>query len=884
MEALLYLDLSTGNLTETLNGSRFNFQPLTFGDTLSIGLRFAKREAGVISEVSRDVQSLHCSIGRIDARPEFGTWGFKIGSDNADVVTGLAHNVKGATIASAINSLTLPSGLGTATVEEKSGSWLIRFADETTDTPVTIVSHGSNTLFPVSHVKHATYQEGGKWVHELRLVQSPVASTSSSSRVLPPAPSVTTLQNGGEDTGSGAVWNEIQDLYISPTFRGLYQIKRGYKRTGLLNIADGAAEIAAALQPLADEGGVFVVTNPESNHAHIEFAGTMAGTNQSPLVVEVYSAPEGDLTFHLDLGRPALAALLRREPEVTLPIEIYASITDENDEETDRKRKLYQGEVTIRRELHWDGLATSQDLDWLRPPLPEQYRGFNYSQINSGVLHYADSYGNNSATVLTVDHNLDAEDVNVIVKDNDTGLLLALGTDYTVDITSSDSLTVTSLVGAPDVDQWRIAVMALGEASSFDPHTHDIDEITGLQTILDAMGADIADLKSRAGLGALPIRSASDTGIAATWQLPEIFEVYPDRYPVAVPTGRLVELDPTPLTRAQGLLAAVHDASTESLPLPIPAPASALVGRVFRNQSGSTVRLPGGKGHSSVDLKANEFAACDGRIWYPVTRYGEHASGTTFTTNYASDANRLNATDNELPDGTLVRVSTTGTLPTGLSANIDYQVINRTDDTIELAAVGSTTPITLTGNGTGTHTVTRITETSYYPRNFERTLFTIHVNDRQLRLRKKFEMRFALEAAVLKANTSAFWTLAIEVGERTEDSTPATTGHNLDAIVWRGTPMLEQKLVITPVSAIHQFGMRVERYSVSGVDTLKATGLAYGDEVGCVAPKSANFALRARLIRFDTEDSVSSPTGFVAIRGLSLQSQGATNHGAAEVS
>ena len=242
MEALLYLDLSTGNLTETLNGSRFNWPKLTFGDTLSIGLRFAKREAGVISEVSRDVQSLHCSIGHKDLRPEHGTWGFKIGSDNADSVTGLQHNVKGAPIATAINALTLPSGLGTATVEERTGSWLIRFADETvasTDTPVAIVSYGSNTLFPTSHVKHSTFQESGKWVHELRLVQSPVASTSSSSRVQPPPPSISTLQNGGEDESSGAIWNEVQDLYIPPSFRGLYQLKRGYKRTGLLSLADG---------------------------------------------------------------------------------------------------------------------------------------------------------------------------------------------------------------------------------------------------------------------------------------------------------------------------------------------------------------------------------------------------------------------------------------------------------------------------------------------------------------------------------------------------------------------------------------------------------------------------------------------------------------------
>lgn len=891
MESTLFLDLSTKQLSETLGGSRWSFPELTYGEEITIGLRFSKRDSGVVSEVSRNVEEISCSIGRVDARPESGMWGFEVVEGSGDIVDDLPHDATGSEIQTLINALTLPAGLGTCTVEEKSGSYLIRWADETvasTDTPVAIVASVTNSLFPISFIRHRTFQEDGMWVHELRLIQAPVASTDLSSRVVPPPPSITTDQNGGEDAGSGAIWNEIQDLYIPPTFRGLYQIKRGFKRTGLLDLTDGVDEIAAALQPLADDGGVFVVTNPTTDHAKIEFAGTMSGIDQDPLEIVVYSAPEGDLTFNLALDRPELAALLRRDETVTLPIEITGIITDENDEEVTRRRKLYRGEVTISRELQWEELSTAANIEWLRPPLNEQYGGFNYSQISNGQLHYANSYGDAVATSFVVDHNLDVQDAGVIVKNNTSGVILVNGTDYTVTVTNSNSLTVTSLIGAPTASNWRIVVLGLELTSYFDPHTHAIANILLLQEILDDLGTRLENLENRAGVGALPVRSASDIGIAAHWELPEIFEIYPVKVTVNEPVGRLVDLDTSREAIGRpnlGLLAAVHDASVEALTIPVPSPSSTYIGRVFQNQSGGTIRLPGGKGHKSVDLDADEYAACDGRIWYPVVRYGEHAAGTVFTTDFGTDANQLDAADHELSDGTIVRLTTTGTLPTGLATLTDYYVVNRTEDTIELSATLDGTPITLTGDGSGVHTVTKISETSYYPKNFERTLFTIHVSERQLRLRKKFEVRFAMEMAILKANTSAVWTLVIEVGERTGESSPATTGANLASIVWRGTPLLEEQITLGPVSAIHQFGMRIERALVDAVDTLTATGLLYGDEVGgIVPPKSANFALRARLIRFDTEDNESEPTGFAAIRGLSLQSQGIENHGSAEVS
>lgn len=62
--------------------------------------------------------------------------------------------------------------------------------------------------------------------------------------------------------------------------------------------------------------------------------------------------------------------------------------------------------------------------------------------------------------------------------------------------------------------------------------------------------------------------------------------------------------------------------------------------------------------------------------------------------------------DNGLPDGTLVVLTTTGTLPTGLTAGAGYYVVNRSEDTFQLSAMLDGAPIVTTGSQSGVHTAT----------------------------------------------------------------------------------------------------------------------------------------------------------------------------------
>jgi hypothetical protein len=83
------------------------------------------------------------------------------------------------------------------------------------------------------------------------------------------------------------------------------------------------------------------------------------------------------------------------------------------------------------------------------------------------------------------------------------------------------------------------------------------------------------------------------------------------------------------------------------------------------------------------------------------------AKSTTFTTDFAADANKLTLAGSVLPMvGETVWVSSTTTLPTGLTAATPLFVLNVSSSDIELGISPNGSPITLTGNGTGTHTIT----------------------------------------------------------------------------------------------------------------------------------------------------------------------------------
>lgn len=58
-----------------------------------------------------------------------------------------------------------------------------------------------------------------------------------------------------------------------------------------------------------------------------------------------------------------------------------------------------------------------------------------------------------------------------------------------------------------------------------------------------------------------------------------------------------------------------------------------------------------------------------------------------------------------IPDGTPIRIVTTGALPTGLTVGTQYYVVNASTTTFELAATAGGTPIVTSGSQSGSHTI-----------------------------------------------------------------------------------------------------------------------------------------------------------------------------------
>jgi hypothetical protein len=114
---------------------------------------------------------------------------------------------------------------------------------------------------------------------------------------------------------------------------------------------------------------------------------------------------------------------------------------------------------------------------------------------------------------------------------------------------------------------------------------------------------------------------------------------------------------------------------------------------------------------------------------------------------------------------------------------------------------------------------------------------------------------------MFKHDTNIQYLLVMEIAELPQTLAPATTGPNLFQVEWNKTPLLQQRIIVTDVLMVHTFGAQVLRGKTGGLATNKKI---YGVEIaGDVIPPTANFAIRARLVEFDTEDNVSDAMGLV---------------------
>jgi hypothetical protein len=153
------------------------------------------------------------------------------------------------------------------------------------------------------------------------------------------------------------------------------------------------------------------------------------------------------------------------------------------------------------------------------------------------------------------------------------------------------------------------------------------------------------------------------------------------------------------------------------------------------------------------------------------------------------------------------------------------------------------------------------TTNSFYPADFERELFMLHINAQMLRAGTRFTLGFKLALRLFNATTRAQYLLRIDVGGAPGQADPAPTGENIENVTWLDTPLFSQRIILSGLKITHPFGCAIRR-DINGA--LHADQMAYGNWTAAgQAPESASFTLRARLLEFDTENSVRGAKGTV---------------------
>lgn len=175
--------------------------------------------------------------------------------------------------------------------------------------------------------------------------------------------------------------------------------------------------------------------------------------------------------------------------------------------------------------------------------------------------------------------------------------------------------------------------------------------------------------------------------------------------------------------------------------------------------------------------------------------------------------------------------------------------------------------------------VNRPGTSSYYPAAFELTLFETAVNPLEFPVKSTLQllcgielMMLALAAKARDRRSACQWSLILEAGVPTADTTPGTPGGNLAAAFANPITLLEQRLILTEIPIACRVGCKIVR---AGDGSLTARWIYNGRDGEIETPPTAvPLALRLRLGWFDAENLPADPRGIVAARGLDVGMDG----------
>jgi hypothetical protein len=872
----LYANTSSLSLTERLEGG--GFQPPTLAAYSDIHIRFKLTElfAGAAVLDKRELTSLSARIGRPDTAPVSGSYQLTIALGGDEVTTAaIAHDATSTTIAAAINAAlgTTIASLNPCTVTTYEGIQRIAFADKDAQPVITCEE---NALWPASFVDidEIEWNEGFAYILQLR--QAPVAETEVFSEEVPAAPVITRLQGGSEVDGTAI--NEVQKLAISPAFAGgSFRVVRSGVKSDPIVVPTDIGRVRAALEKIKDDGGAFVVTEVD-NGIYIEFGGTMAGTAQDLMTVQVFESPGPDYFFTLPTRTDSMRTLMRSADEtgqlevpLNLVMEIYDSVTDTTQDVTIIQllrfaRPVASGEYNV-----------AATLRWTQPLSRTDYQQHSNDSLVIGNRARKFVIGDGTDTSFALPHNL-VENTQTVTVNATTDVFTAAGHGYQdldpitfgTSGTIPAGLTVGTLYFVRDATEDTFKVSATPNGTAVDVTTTG----TGTHTTRLKDGTVDGILVEVWATGGSKQRLSQNQYTAAETSLDLVtlsgFPATPTtgQYKVLVMTyGRPAtyqhhshEIDETP--EARDRIEAL-EAAVAALQLQV-APAT-----IFQQAARSGVSI------------TRHFP----RVWtIPRARTLPADPGSLRDWNPFAEGSPLR--DLRLLPAVHVASSGIEVLPTILpapSATYRDRVFYSPTERIDFP--GGTLPAEgyAACDGRDWYRVRRETEdeTTWYPTLFEVELFRLSISPDELALRSRLDLLFGFEAALFaplrrpgERRAAGRYSLLIERGVRTTDASPATTGSNIDTHFTGATVLLRHDFDLTEVPVAKRFGVSISR---TGAGVLAAEVTNMLTTITASAPASADFVLRARLARPDFEDLPLDARGVPAFRGLDVGLDGVTD-------
>jgi hypothetical protein len=876
-----YLNTSTLSATSRIDGGGSGFPTARAYSDVILRFRLARELEGEQVPDDREVLAVSARIGYADRRPTSGNFELRIEADGDAVETGpIAHDASAAEVKALVDAA-LTAGetppldyLAPVRVLQVSEGWKITFADqeETVD-----VSASDNELWPLSFVEADRIGWDGGWSTVVSLAQAPAAESTGLVLSVPPLPSVSREQGGS--TEEGVAINEIQKIALSPAYAGgVWRLVLTGRKSRPIPGFPTLEQLEEALGEIVPEGGAVRLLGVEDG-ALVEFLGGLAGEPVDLLDVEEFLPPPPEHVVKLSTRTAAMRSLMAgasaAAPEVELPFDMVVTVADD-DAPGGEQTIFFPLTLTFTRPVSDDGRNVSAELDWTQPLARRSNAKFSPSALLIGNRAKRFVIGDGTATQIDLQHNLGLAAISFSANST-TDVLTAAGHNFS----NLDPLTLstTGTLPAPLIEGATYFVRA-ATADTFElaltPNGSKIDLTTtgtGTHTAALADGsADGVDVslweasgdQARLGAAGYAVRRLSADAIRLTFsaapttgQYVALVQSYgrPATY-----QAHQHPLDDSPETRArieaiEARLAALEAGNFGGGPPPARVISGAGISRllppVWRVPRARVLPPPPTDGGLYAwDPYGGESPLRDLRLLPAVHRT---------TGSVESLPSPLPVPANSLRDRVFVAATARpefpgGGLLAGEHAACDgreWYRVRREDDA----------------------------ETTWYPTAYEMELFRLSVSPDELALRTALDLAIGFEAALYdprrrtgERRTVARASLLIERGVRTATTSPATTGSNIDAHFSSPVVLVRHDFDITEVPAARRFGLRIAR---AGDGVITATATKFSTQATVSPPASADFSLRARIVRFDVQDLPTDGRGVLAVRGLDVGLDGA---------